>query len=344
MQMNRFGRPACFLILLSFSLSGCASFSRRSQEEKNEESRESRQTSASGNHEAGSTGKTTGDLTALEISRLHTRIEELEAKLAGLTDSMSALRTSVDNVIGPKDLRTVGVGSNADGVAVASGNTESRAQKVVTSQEIKSLGTKNLEVSSVNASAAGGSNGEDAFATAMNSFRRSQFSEAVLAFSEFAGRNPSALLAPSALYYAGESYYMLKQYKLAIPEYQKVLRQYPNSPRVAPALVRISHSLSALGSAQEAKQYFDVAMKAYPGHPCLDWPAPSMMSSSLSVSATRTPASTVASGDGHSATHGRPGESAGRTTDLEVSPMEPSAASGIPARENHGNAGDGLHE
>lgn len=306
MRKNQLGFPLLCFVAGSLAFSGCASLSRRNQDEKNQELSATAQSPVEVAEMRGTSGKP-ADLTALEISRLHTRIEELEAKLAGLTDSMSSLRTSVDNVLGPKDLRTVGVGSNADGVGVTQTDAKS-------SQAIKTLAQKPV------------TSDDSPFTSAMNLFRSSQFSEAVLAFSEFANRNPSSLLAPSAFYYSGESYFMLKQYKLAIPEYQKVLRQYPNSARIAPSLVRISHALTALGSKEEAKQYFDVAAKAYPGHPCLDWPAPTIVSSMRATDGpTRMPASTVMSSSPTSGNVASSAPGEGNSPDaLDVSPMEPS--------------------
>ena len=85
---------------------------------------------------------------------------------------------------------------------------------------------------------------------AMIYFQARKFPEAILELTQFIGQYPDHILAGSAQYYCGESYYQQKEYNLALKEFQSVISSYPQSQHIADTLRRISE-IHTLQSNQE---------------------------------------------------------------------------------------------
>jgi TolA-binding protein len=112
------------------------------------------------------------------------------------------------------------------------------------------------------------------FTRGVNLMRKGSYADAVLIFTQFVERYPEHALASSAQFHAGECYFQMGEYKLAISEYEKMLRSYGNHPRVPSALVRLSQAYNAIGNTSEGSKYKDLAQANFAGNPSLDWPAP----------------------------------------------------------------------
>lgn len=188
------------------------------------------------------------------LSRAQSRIEELDAKLSALTDKVDATRLAVDNVTGTaKPLKTEAVGAAAHETAPL------KAEPAPTT-EAKTF------------SKLDGATGD--FNRAMTLFRAGKFSDAELSFNHFTERFPEHVLAGSAQFYAGESYFLMHEYKLALNEYNKVVSSFATSPRVPSAMVRMAHCYEALGNNTEATRTIALVRDLYEGNPSLDWPGP----------------------------------------------------------------------
>ena len=75
---------------------------------------------------------------------------------------------------------------------------------------------------------------------AMILFETRKFSESILGLSGFLERYADHALAGVAQFYVGESYFMQKEYALALQEYQRVLTSYDRSSHVPDALKRMA--------------------------------------------------------------------------------------------------------
>lgn len=75
---------------------------------------------------------------------------------------------------------------------------------------------------------------------AMIYFQARKFPEAILELTQFLSNYPDHILAGSAQYFCGESYYQQREYNLALREFQSVINSYPHSQHIADTLVRIS--------------------------------------------------------------------------------------------------------
>lgn len=210
------------------------------------------------------------------LSRAQSRIEELDAKVSTLTDKLESTRITVDNISGNKPVSTEAVGSarketSHDSDIITPGETAPAkpSAPVITGAEAKALLQMDTAINSFN--------------RAMKMLKGGKFADAGLAFSHFTETYPEHVLAGSAQFYSGESYFMMKEYKLALNEYGKVVASFGTSPRVASALVRMAHCYEATGAASEAKRTLALANDMFIGNPSLEWPSPLAQASTEKV-------------------------------------------------------------
>lgn len=91
---------------------------------------------------------------------------------------------------------------------------------------------------------------DDAFALVQS--RR--YSEAQAAFENFLRAYPSSPLRSNAQYWLAETLYAQLAFQRAVTEFQRVLDEYPDSNKVADALVKIGFSHDELGNRDAARQ------------------------------------------------------------------------------------------
>ena len=71
-------------------------------------------------------------------------------------------------------------------------------------------------------------------------------------------------VADNAQYWIGECYYATGDFAGAIPEFQKVVKEYPKADKVPSALLKIGLSYSRLKNTEEANKYYRTLVQKYP--------------------------------------------------------------------------------
>lgn len=103
-----------------------------------------------------------------------------------------------------------------------------------------------------------------AYESAFNLFRIGNYPAAIAAFTNFSKTYPQSPLAPSALYWVGNSYYAMSDFKNAITAQQKMIKAYPDAQKVPDAMLNIASSQQELGDVASAKKTLDELIKKYP--------------------------------------------------------------------------------
>ena len=67
---------------------------------------------------------------------------------------------------------------------------------------------------------------------------------------------PNGRYADTALYWAGESYYVQRDYQKALTKFRTLLEEHPRSKRRPDALLKAGFALEELGKPQEAAGMF----------------------------------------------------------------------------------------
>jgi len=106
---------------------------------------------------------------------------------------------------------------------------------------------------------------DEAYNAALAAFRRGSAGTARLGFQEFLRVAPRDRRAADAQFYIAESYG--REPEQAIPEFARVVEQYPTSARAPAALMRIGALELARGNRTEARARFNQVVRAYPRSP-----------------------------------------------------------------------------
>lgn len=90
------------------------------------------------------------------------------------------------------------------------------------------------------------------------------YDRAVKAFRAFLARHPDSGLADNAQYWIAEGNYVLRNYKLALEEFAKVLNA-PQNPKAPDALLKIGYVHYELGAYDKARKTLSEVQERYPG-------------------------------------------------------------------------------
>lgn len=88
--------------------------------------------------------------------------------------------------------------------------------------------------------------------------------EAQEKFDKFVKANPQHDYADNAIYWMGEIYYDQKEYILAITEFKRVLKDYPNSNKTADAWLKIGLAYERLDDPKKAQLAYKSISTQYP--------------------------------------------------------------------------------
>jgi len=100
--------------------------------------------------------------------------------------------------------------------------------------------------------------------TAFGLMKQGLYEKAVKSFRAFLVKHPDSGLADNAQYWIAEGNYVLRNYKLALEEFTKVLN-YSNSLKTPDALLKIGYVHYEMGAYDKARQTLTEVQKRYPG-------------------------------------------------------------------------------
>ena len=99
---------------------------------------------------------------------------------------------------------------------------------------------------------------------AFDLMKQGLYDRAVKAFRAFLAKYPDSGLADNAQYWIAEGNYVLRNYKLALEEFTKVLNA-PQSPKAPDALLKIGYVHYELGAYDKARKTLSEVQERYPG-------------------------------------------------------------------------------
>ena len=92
------------------------------------------------------------------------------------------------------------------------------------------------------------------YAQAFDALKAGSYSIAITGFKDFLGTYPTSPLADNAQYWLGEAYYVNKAYPEAEAAFQRVIDKYPQSRKLADALLKIGFCRYELKQWQSARE------------------------------------------------------------------------------------------
>jgi tol-pal system protein YbgF len=103
-----------------------------------------------------------------------------------------------------------------------------------------------------------------AYTAALGKYRSGELPLAVAAFKRFIVRYAKHAYADNALYWLGESFYDLKNYRLALKMFRRVVDEYPNGNKAPAALLKMGFSYLKLDETKNARTVLAQVMRIFP--------------------------------------------------------------------------------
>lgn len=110
---------------------------------------------------------------------------------------------------------------------------------------------------------------KSAYLTAYQSFRRDGAAPAITAMTGFLSAYPDSVFAPNAYYWLGEFQLALTppSYAKAEENFQRILRDYSASPKVASAYYKLGSIADLQGNRKDARDWMSKLIAQFPGSP-----------------------------------------------------------------------------
>lgn len=102
------------------------------------------------------------------------------------------------------------------------------------------------------------------YKSAYTDYTQGLYPLAIQGFQQYLQNYGDTDLASNAQFYIGDSYYLQKDYKTAIDEYNKCIKSYPDGNKVAAAFLKKGYALLALGQKLSGQRELDALIKKYP--------------------------------------------------------------------------------
>ena len=110
-----------------------------------------------------------------------------------------------------------------------------------------------------------GKDERSAYAHAVDALKAGDYAESARRFRDFLAVHPGGQLAPNALYWLGESYYVTQNYALAGEQFQALLDRYPRHDKAAGALLKLGLAQYGLKDDAGAEATLRQVVQRYPG-------------------------------------------------------------------------------
>lgn len=99
---------------------------------------------------------------------------------------------------------------------------------------------------------------------AFSLLKQGQYEQAAKGFRDFISRNPKGPLADNAQYWVGEVAYVTRDFRVALDEFGKVVNNYPQSEKLADALLKIGYTHYELSAYAKAREMLGQVTARYP--------------------------------------------------------------------------------
>jgi len=107
-------------------------------------------------------------------------------------------------------------------------------------------------------------NAGELYRNALNDYAKGEYELAINGFRHHIELYPNSSLLPNVRYWLGESYYSQKNYDQAIKEFALLVKQHPENPKVASAMLKQGFAYIELGDKSRGRTMLDNLLKQFP--------------------------------------------------------------------------------
>jgi tol-pal system protein YbgF len=105
---------------------------------------------------------------------------------------------------------------------------------------------------------------QKSYDAALDQFKAGSYAAAAASFQAFTRAYPKSPLAPSAMYWAGNAQYALRDFRGAIATQRQLIATYPDSQKVPDALLNVASCQVELGDNGAARRTLEEIVNKYP--------------------------------------------------------------------------------
>lgn len=189
------------------------------------------------------------DTMSTQVQGLSDNLEEIKSRLGKLNQQLVDLQNSVQNL----DAK---ISSGGAAPATGGANTTPTAGNVPPSTST-SPGAA--------APSGPGPSADMLYSNGLKDIQSGKYDLARSEFQDYLKYYGKTDLAANAQFYIGEIYYRQKNYQQAIAEYDKVINNYPNNFKLAPARLHRATAMLALGQKSSGIRELREIVKLFPG-------------------------------------------------------------------------------
>jgi tol-pal system protein YbgF len=171
-----------------------------------------------------------------DMSILSERIDETNSRLGSLREDMAALRQSREPIVIPETVP-----------APAEGSTPGQAPAPAPPPALPA-----------------GPSVIDIYNEARNDYTQGRYGLAISGFKDVLELDKKGDLGDNAHYWMGESYLAQRQHDLALAEFDKIIRDYPQSNKRPDAYLKKAMTLEEMGRRSEANVMYELVIEQFP--------------------------------------------------------------------------------
>jgi tol-pal system protein YbgF len=185
------------------------------------------------------------------IADMKAGLDEVKQQLNILTERMEASDTQMSRRIGALEARLPPGSSPAPSV-----NRPSLTTPGQSSGELPTASQSTEPSTSAEA--------KHLYQAALGDYQRGKFDLAVQGFRTYLEQAPRGDVADTAQYYLGESLYSVKDYRGAIAEFERLVRDFPQSPQVPSALLKTGYAYYEIKDGVQGRRALRTLVEKYP--------------------------------------------------------------------------------
>lgn len=132
---------------------------------------------------------------------------------------------------------------------------------IVSQSQVTGIGQPDTQTQAV---AASPEDEKAAYDQAFQALKELRYADAAEEFQSFLDQYPNSDYADNAQYWLGESYYVTRNYDIALTAFQNLLDQFPESPKAPDALLKIGYTHYELEQWDSARAALTQVQENYP--------------------------------------------------------------------------------
>lgn len=213
-----------------------------------------------------------------QIAQLQGQLEQQAHEIDQLKERQKVLYVDMDSRLTQVEKATVGVEAKPNELTIDSAIEESQttlenqqsSQAQVNEVEVRppidaELTTETISNEDISARQDTiDPQAQTRYQQAFNQLKQGRFAESARAFEDFIQDYPNHELTDNAYYWLGESYYVTRQYPLALAAFQNLEQQFPLSAKLPDALLKIGYTYHELEDYSQAQTALIKVIDSFP--------------------------------------------------------------------------------